>query len=195
MRGPFQQIGQPNLDLQRSPVDGPGVKTFTLGRILPLFVIGVALLGSPLTSRASTPAPAPVVPVGDNTFSITHTGKTAFSRDTDKMRADVREEAAKYCAAQGKEMKILEITSEKPFFSTGYASAKIVFKAVTPGEVEPAPATTASASSMTNRGAEHTTATDDLYNELMKLDELRQKGILTDKEFKAEKKKVLDRSK
>ena len=189
-------MSQPNLDLQRPPVDGPGVKTFTLGRILPLFAIGVALLGSPLKSLASSPAPAEVIPVGDDTFSITHTGKSAFSRDTDKMRADVREEAAKYCAAQGKELKILELTSEKPFFSTGYASAKIVFKAVTPGEVEPAsaPATAASASGVTNRSVEHATATDDLYAELMKLDELHQKGILTDKEFKVEKKKVLARS-
>ena len=183
--------------MQRPQVDGPGVKTFTLARILPFFAIGVALLGFPSMSRASSPAPAPVVPVGDNTFSITHTGKTAFSRDTEKMKADVRQEAAKYCAAQGKELKILELTSEKPFFSTGYASAKIVFKAVTPGEVEPAsaPTTAASASSMTNRSVEPATPTDELYNELMKLDELRQKGILTDKEFKAEKKKVLDRSK
>jgi len=117
------------------------------------------------------------------------------------MRSDIREQATKYCAAQGKELKILEITSDRPFFSTGYASAKIVFKAVAPGEVEPAsaPTTAASASGMTNpdmtnHTPEHATPTDELYNELMKLDELRQKGILTDKEFKAEKKKVLDRS-
>jgi putative hemolysin len=173
------------------------VKIFTLGRILPVFAAVVALLDFPLTSRASSPAPDPVVPVGDNTFSITHTAKTAFSRDTDKMRADVREAATKYCAAQGKELKILQLTSEKPLFSLGYASAKIVFKAVTPGEVEPAsePATAASASGLTNRSVDHATPTDELYTELMKLDELHQKGILTDKEFKAEKKKVLARSK
>jgi hypothetical protein len=200
--GRFKRAGHPNLDVQRPSVDRSAVNTSTLGRILPLFAIGLALLGSPLMSRASSPAPAQVVPVGDNTFSITRTGKTAFDRDTDKMRADIREQATKYCATQGKELKILEITSDKPFFSTGYASAKIVFKAVAPGEVEPvsAPATAASASSMTNQDmtnhtVERATPTDELYNELMKLDELRQKGILTDKEFKAEKKKVLDRSK
>ncbi|MEO9112249.1 MAG: SHOCT domain-containing protein [Lacunisphaera sp.] len=174
------------------------MKTITLGRILPLFAIGIALLGSPLTSHASRPTPAEVVPVGDNTFSITYTGKTAFSRDTDKMRTEVREQATQYCAAQGKQLKILELTSEKPPFSLGYASAKIVFKAVTPGEVEATPAASASVanpSSGMNQSDEHTTPTDELYRELMKLDELHQKGILTDKEFKAEKKKVLDRSK
>jgi len=33
----------------------------------------------------------------------------------------------------------------------------------------------------------------DLYQELLKLDDLRQKGILTDDEFDAEKKKLLER--
>ena len=34
-------------------------------------------------------------------------------------------------------------------------------------------------------------ATDDLYAQLTKLDDLRKKGILTDEEFQAEKKKIL----
>ena len=37
-------------------------------------------------------------------------------------------------------------------------------------------------------------STDDLYEALLKLDDLRKKGILTDEEFQAEKKKVLSRS-
>jgi hypothetical protein len=37
--------------------------------------------------------------------------------------------------------------------------------------------------------------TGDLYTELIKLDELRKRGILTEEEFQAEKKKVLSRSK
>ena len=32
----------------------------------------------------------------------------------------------------------------------------------------------------------------DVYSELMKLDDLRQKGILTDEEFAAQKKKLLE---
>jgi hypothetical protein len=37
-------------------------------------------------------------------------------------------------------------------------------------------------------------ATDDLYTELTKLDDLRKKGILTDEEFQAQKKKLLNGS-
>jgi len=43
--------------------------------------------------------------------------------------------------------------------------------------------------------AEKSLSTDELYNDLLKLDDLRKKGILSDDEFQAEKKKVLSRSK
>lgn len=188
----------PNLDLQPEPADLRVVKPFTLGRKLSILAVGVALLSRPAFASSHTPV-LEVVPVGDNTFSITETGKTAFARDTDKMRADVQEQATSYCVAQGKQLKVLELTSEKPFFSTGYASAKIVFKAVAPGELEPVPTTLASTHTPGNTGSAPTevgtpSATGDLYTDLMKLDELHRKGILTDKEFKAEKKKVLARS-
>lgn len=38
-------------------------------------------------------------------------------------------------------------------------------------------------------------ANPDLYSELIKLDDLRQKGLITDAEYEAEKKKLLERSK
>ena len=166
------------------------MKTITLGRILSAFGVGIALLGAPSLARASAPVPAQVVPMGDSTFSITQTAKSAFTRDTDKMRADLQDEAAKYCAAQGKQLKVLDLTSSKPFFSTGYASAKIVFKALSAAELEQQ----ASAPSVTTN-TERSSGTGDLYADLLKLDDLRKKGILTDDEFQAEKKKVLARSK
>ena len=45
------------------------------------------------------------------------------------------------------------------------------------------------------RTKDDTAKQPDLYVELTKLDELRKKGILSDAEFEAEKKKLLDRSK
>jgi len=38
-------------------------------------------------------------------------------------------------------------------------------------------------------------ATEQLYSDLIRLDELHKKGILTDAEFETEKKKILSRSK
>ena len=37
-------------------------------------------------------------------------------------------------------------------------------------------------------------ATDTLYKDLMKLDDLRKRGILTQEEFQAQKKKLLEKS-
>jgi len=140
---------------------------------------------------AKTPPPAPpVVPQGDNTYSITREAGSAFNRDINKLKAEVQADATKFCAEQGKELKVVSLTAEKPFFSTGYCKAKIVFKALNPGEAE----ATAVATGVT-AAAPRPSPTGDLYADLIKLDDLRKKGILTEDEFQSEKKKILDRSK
>lgn len=126
--------------------------------------------------------------MGNNTFSITQTATNGFRRDTEKLEADVKADAEKYCAAQGKQLKVVDLTSKMPFFATGYASAKIVFQALTAAEIEQAAA-------VAPAEAARPSGTVNLYSDLIKLDELRQKGILTDDEFQAEKKKILARSK
>ncbi|MEO6005865.1 MAG: SHOCT domain-containing protein [Opitutus sp.] len=128
----------------------------------------------------------PVVPLGENTFSITRQASSGFSRDTEQLKADVREEATAYCAAQGKQLKIESLTAKKPMFALGYASAKIVFKALDPNAPELVAAAPAA--------SEKPTSTGGLYNDLLKLDELRKRGILNEEEFQSEKKKVLNRS-
>jgi hypothetical protein len=134
--------------------------------------------------------------MGDNTWSITCEARTAFNRDVDKLKADATDAATKFCADQGKQMKLISLTGKLPMFSLGYARAKIVFKALNPGDPEltepvmvpgaPVPVVYAP--------VERRLTTDELYNELVKLDDLRKKGILTDDEFQAEKKKLLSRS-
>ena len=182
------------LDLNRRCGDVAVVKIPTLRRILLALGVGVALLVSPAASFAATPAPvADVVPMGDNTFSITRRATNAFSRDTDKLKQLAEADASSYCAAHGKQLKIVSLTSDKPFFSTGYASAKIVFKALNPGEVEKV--AVAATDSSAAPYVERPMTTDEMYSGLMKLDELRKKGILTDDEFQAEKRKILNRSK
>jgi hypothetical protein len=185
------RASHPNLDPPRRATDIFAVKINTLGRILSVFV-GVALLSRPSLSHASAATTPEVVQIDSNTFSITREATNAFSRGTTKLKAAVQEDAAKYCTAHGKELKVVYLTSDKPIFSTGFVSAKIVFKALNPGEVEPVPASTPSAviDSAGRPGGD-----GGIYDELLKLDDLRKRGILTEEEFQKEKKKVLKHSK
>jgi hypothetical protein len=182
------RVAQRKLDLRSPGVDVSPVKTTTFGRIFSAFWVYVALLGC--AASANSPVAPPVVPMGDNTFSITREASNGFKRDTDKLKAEVSEDAANYCAAQSKQLKVISLTSEKPWIGMGYVKAKIVFKAVNPGEVEQSQTSAPAVSEV----REKLLSTDDLVSDLTKLDDLRKKGILTDEEFQAEKKKILNRT-
>ena len=164
------------------------MKSTPLGQVFSAFCLFLALF------TAAAAAEPVVVSMGDNTYSITRQAGSAFSRDTDVLKASAKADAAKYCAAQGKEMKIISLTSERPWPTLGYASAKIVFKAFNAGDPELTRAPEA-APTITVSGTQVQAGSDDMYSELIKLDDLRKKGILTDDEFQAQKKKVLKRFK
>ncbi len=134
-----------------------------------------------------------MVEMGDNTYSITREAKTTFNRDTEKLKSEAQEDAVKFCASRGKQMKVMTLDVDRPFYTLGFASAKIVFKALDAADPEltrEAAPTAAPAAT-----AEKLAVPGDLYSELIKLEDLRKRGILTDKEFAAEKKKILRRSK
>lgn len=137
--------------------------------------------------------------MGDNTFAITRTATSGFDRDVRKFRREAEEDAAKFCASQGKVMKVVAVTSDRPHFGGGFASAKLVFQALAAGDsalttVEPAPAAAGNQSVAAPAGVLPTYA-GDLYSEILKLDDLRKRGLLTDKEFEQQKKKLLKKSK
>jgi hypothetical protein len=153
-----------------------------------LLVSCIASIGFASTAHADG---IDVSSLGDDTYSITREAKTAFNRDVDKLKASASDDAAKYCSAQGKQLKVTSLSADLPKFGLGYAKAKIIFMALNSGDPrltsEPAPAASAAP-------AQRRMSTDDLYKDLLKLDDLRKKGILTDEEFQAEKKKLLSRS-
>jgi hypothetical protein len=160
----------------------------------------VSLLCLASTAFASSPPPTPVS-LGNNTYSITCEASNAFHRDLDKLKSDATDLANQFCAEQGKQMKLLSLTGKVPMFATGYAKAKIVFKALNAGDPELTMAVSPEgtivvpvAVAQAAPAAPPHLSTDELYTELVKLDDLRKKGILTDDEFQAEKKKLLNRS-
>jgi 2-keto-3-deoxy-6-phosphogluconate aldolase len=156
-----------------------------------------------LAGCASTNSVSNIVSVGENTFAITREAKTGFTRDTATLKEQALQDAARFCESKGKQLKVVSVEEHKPlFYTAGIANAKVVFKALDAGDpelmrtqpgdqVQPV----VQAQPAVAVAAGKTTPTDELYSELVKLDELRKRGILTNEEFQAEKKKVLDRSK
>jgi len=142
--------------------------------------------------------------LGDNTYAITRIATSGFDRDVAKFRQEAEQDAAAFCASQDKVLKIVSVSTDRPHFGGGFASARIVFKALSPGEAAlaaaepavapaapgavPAPAVAAPASTLP-------TYAGDLYTEILKLDDLRKRGLLSDKEFEQQKKKLLKKSK
>jgi hypothetical protein len=183
---------QRNLDLRRAKGDGCCVNIKTLFKIFSASLLCVAFVGR----AAPKDDVGPVVSLGNNTFSITCEARTAFMRDIDRLKADATDAANKYCESQGKQIKFVSMKTKEPNFSLGYCNAKIVFMALAPGDpallAGPAPADGTAAPALAP--APRTLSTDELVAELTKLDDLRKKGILTDDEFQAEKKKVLSHS-
>lgn len=166
------------------------MKIPTLGRFLAAagVFLGLAAFAAGASSKSS------LVTLGDNTFQITRKATTAFNRDIDTLKAEAQDDAEKYCASHGKQLKVVSLTAKKPLMTLGYSEAKIVFKALDAGDPElsaPAPGMPAAAVAPAPVN-EHLSG--DLYNDLLKLDDLRKRGILTEEEFQAEKKKVLSRS-
>ena len=144
-----------------------------------------------MTCHAKSSAAAVITSVGKDTFSITRQASNGFSRDTDALKAEVSDDAAKYCAEHGKQLKVVSLTADKPRFAMGYVSAKIVFKALDATD----PELTATPAVSTGGGViERPSTTADLYNDILKLDDLRKRGLLTEEEFQIEKKKVLNRT-
>ena len=170
--------------------------------ILPLrrLLATILLLAAAVLGRAES-APK-ITELGNNTYSVTITASHKFTRNTDKLKVTAVEAASSYCTKQGKHLKIVDVVEKKSFYGVGdMASATLTFKALAADDpdlaVAPAPAVSAK---LAGTAAASTVASSPLTNEalyadLLRLDDLRKKGILTDEEFATEKKKLLDRSK
>jgi hypothetical protein len=148
-----------------------------------IVVLVAAAMGSAFAANTG------VVHVSDNTYSVLREAKNTFNRDTQVLKDAAMQEAENFCKQQGKELKVVTWMVYKPRFISGYASAKLVFKAFAPGD----PELTATPAALPTTPILTSGAPGDLYTELLKLDDLKKRGILSEKEFEAEKKKALKR--
>ena len=163
------------------------MKSF-LGRILLSFTIAAAAANFAWAGDVS-----PVTPLGNGTYSITVTAHNTFSRDTETLKIQALQEATKFCAKEGKKPKVVSVTADKSMiFVRDFSQATLTFKALDIGDPELASPQQPVVGQL---AVPASPATEQLYSDLIRLDELHKKGILTDAEFETEKKKILSRSK
>ena len=160
----------------------------TKSPVLLLLLFTFALFANSVRAE-STPA---IVPLGNNVYSVTVSATTKFTRNTEKLKARAVELATQFCAKEGKQFKLVSADETKSMYLVGdMASTKVTFKALAAGDPELAAAPGEFVRAVVPPAPPVTA--DVLTTELTKLDELRKKGLLTDDEFTAAKKKLLDR--
>ena len=127
-----------------------------------------------------------IVPTGDDTHIVSRQAATGFS-GLGTLKADALQEANQYCLSQKKNLHVISATESKPPFIFGnFPKADVRFRCV---DV----ATDNNDNVSTDANIKDETPKDkDVYTQLEKLDDLRKRGILTQAEFEAEKKKLLD---
>jgi hypothetical protein len=131
--------------------------------------------------------------LGDSTLKISVEATSTFNRDLDQMKLTAREAAENYCASHNKQLRVVYVDGKKPFPTTGFTKAWIVFRALdsnSPELAPPAPAVPMAAAAAP--AATLSAKTDDLAAALTKLEDLRKKGFLTEDEFQEQKKKLLE---
>lgn len=137
----------------------------------------------------------PVVALGNDTYVITRGATFFYFRNTSKLVTRARDDAKNFCHDLGKEMKELSVEEIKAGLVIGdFAKARITFKALAPGdpalaETKPRSVTLAPPAVTLTVAASPAVASD-----LTQLEELRRSGVLTEAEFSAAKKRLVERS-
>lgn len=158
-------------------------------------LVGLAL--SPAISRAaSEDYTLEITHPSGNMYVLTRWAKTGFARNTDKLERQALADAEAFCEKQNRVLKVLDVAKHRPFIpATGFPYARVTFLALEANDplLHPAPAAPAPVAMETSAAAPPKSSTELLYSDLMKLEDLRQRGILTDKEFQKLKTRLIDK--
>ena len=141
-----------------------------------------------------------IVKLSPDTYMLARTDKGGVFGNASAMKADVIREANEFAASQGK-IAIPISLNESPMYIGHFASVEYQFRVVDASDPEagrvnlvPRPNVVIEKTEKTLIDVKTKDQTDrpkDVYTELLKLDDLRKRGILSEAEFEAQKKKLL----
>lgn len=138
-----------------------------------------------------------VMPIGKDTFMVSRQAASGFS-GSGTLKAEAFQEASQHCEALGKNIQVVSTHEAAPPYVLGnFPKAEIQFMCLDARDAElNRPKLRKSADSVIEvkndiHIKDETPKSSNVYSELIKLDDLRKKGILTDSEFDVQKKKLL----
>jgi len=138
-----------------------------------------------------------VVPIGKDTYMVSGSGKSPGGYSGSDVKAAAFKEATAYCAGLGKHLQILHTDQRDMSFGKN-ATAELQFMCLDSSDTElTRPRLTKEADQVIEvrkdiKIKDTTSAPSrDVYGELIKLDDLRKRGILTEAEFETQKKALL----
>jgi hypothetical protein len=162
-------------------------------------LIKLCLLAAVLLAGCSNPG---IVKLSPDTYMLTKQDHGGIFGNSSKLKAEVIQEANAFAASQGK-VAIPLATNERPMGSgpAQFASFEYQFRVVDKNDPEVRRTSLVPRADVVIEKSEKISAdvhtkeekTPDLYTELTKLDDLRKKGIITEEEFVAQKKRLLEK--
>jgi hypothetical protein len=143
-----------------------------------------------------------IVKLSSDTYLLSRSDRGGAFGNTSRMKADVISEANEFAASQEKIAIPISI-NESPIYFGHFASIDYQFRVVDKSDPEAqkrgnfvqGPNVVIDKTEKTSvdvRTKDHIDHQKDVYAELIKLDDLRKRGIVTEEEFQAQKKKLLN---
>jgi hypothetical protein len=145
---------------------------------------------------------ADVVQISADTYMVVRSSKAGIFASMSKLKVAAIQEANAYAARLGKVVVPIS-TQERPAGGPGqWPTVEYQFRLVSKDDPSanvaallPRPDVVVESNSHTVTEIKADERSPDLYNELMKLDDLRKRGLLTDAEFEDQKKRLLEKAK
>lgn len=138
-----------------------------------------------------------IQPIGKDTFMVSRQAATGFS-GSGTLKAEAFQEANRYCENLGKYLQVVNTHEAAPPYILGnFPKAEIQFMCLDSKDSElNRPKLKKEANSIieikSNIPVKNSKSENvDIYTELLKIDDLRKKGIITESEFQNQKKKLL----
>ena len=159
-----------------------------------MFKIKLTLITSVLALVAC--ASADIVPMGTNTYMISQTSAGGIFTNMGTLKSEVIQRANSFAESKGK-VAIPLAAREQPAFPGRMPNYEYQFMLVDRNDPRAANGRLVKTPDMLieNRGQvpnNESTRSPDVYTELLKLDDLRKKGILTETEFETQKRRILE---